>query len=95
MCDPTRPVIVSFSGGTADDTYSVIRGRSGRKAIILRFSDASLECTGKSSRRQLSCYLTPDEYDAAKAVALDPGKSLRVHGSTSGTDVAEAAWSEA
>lgn len=95
MCEPDKQVIVSFKGGSADDTHQVITGRSGRKGIILRFNDASLECTGRSSRRQLSCYLPPGDYKAAKDVAQDPNRSLQVHGSTSGTDVADAAWSPA
>ena len=94
MCDPTEAVLASFVGGKPDDTAKVIRGLTAKKRIILlRFNDASRQCTGTSSTSQLSCYMVPSAYADAKAAAL-ANKTLRVHGTNGSINVTKAAWSK-
>jgi len=92
MCNATEPVLASFLG-TPNDTEKVISGTSGKRIILLRFNDASQQCTGTSSKSQLSCYIDPDEWSRAREAAVKK-KTLRVHGKNGFFDISNAGWSE-
>jgi hypothetical protein len=95
MCESTEPVLASFVGGTVYDTEKVIRGLTAwKRVILLRFNDGSRKCTGTASKSQISCYMDPADWEAAKDAALR-SETLRVHGNKGDSiNVTTAAWSK-